>query len=198
MNHDDAVRDWKLNAKRRDEANYMFLHKLKFPPRGVKPDKLAAALHEEAFKVVDCTRCANCCKTLNIEFKHEDVGRIAAQLGIERAELIDRYLKPAKDPYYAEFPQRAESEPREETPPKEPESYFAKARPCPFLGADDRCTIYEIRPTVCREYPHTDEPDFATRTMPHAENAVACPAVYYVVERMRERVREIRENRRRW
>ncbi|MCH7688204.1 MAG: YkgJ family cysteine cluster protein [Planctomycetes bacterium] len=29
--------------------------------------------------------------------------------------------------------------------------YKARQLPCPFLGDDDRCTIYDVRPTVCRE-----------------------------------------------
>ncbi len=36
-------------------------------------------------------------------------------------------------------------------------SYSFQAEPCPFLGEDDHCTIYEVRPQSCREYPHTDK-----------------------------------------
>ena len=28
-----------------------------------------------------------------------------------------------------------------------------KAIPCPLLGADDRCTIYAVRPRQCRTWP---------------------------------------------
>ncbi len=28
--------------------------------------------------------------------------------------------------------------------------------PCPFLGDDNYCSVYEARPKACREYPHTD------------------------------------------
>ncbi len=31
-----------------------------------------------------------------------------------------------------------------------------KAMPCPFLGDDNLCSIYDVRPKACREFPHTD------------------------------------------
>ena len=65
--------------------------------------------------------------------------------------------------------------------------YKARQRPCPFLGDDDRCTIYEVRPTVCREYPHTDKEGFTFRTMGVASNAQVCPAVFWIVEQMKQR-----------
>jgi Fe-S-cluster containining protein len=67
-------------------------------------------------------------------------------------------------------------------------SYKARQKPCPFLGDDDRCTIYEMRPTVCREYPHTDKEGFTFRTMGVASNALVCPAVFWIVEQMKTRV----------
>ncbi len=58
-------------------------------------------------------------------------------------------------------------------------------QPCPFLGTDDRCRIYSVRPTDCREYPHTNKKWFTSRTMAHASNALICPAVFWIVEQMR-------------
>ena len=31
-------------------------------------------------------------------------------------------------------------------------------QPCPFLGEDKRCSIYEVRPTVCRGYSCREDP----------------------------------------
>ena len=45
----------------------------------------------------------------------------------------------------------------------------------------DRCTIYKVRPTDCREYPHTDKEGFTFRAMGVASNALACPAVFWIV-----------------
>ena len=95
----------------------------------------------------------------------DDVARIAARLGSDVGAFTAAYLVESKN--------RGLWEP--------------KSLPCPFLGPDNRCTIYDIRPLSCAEYPHTDKPDFASRTYLHSGNALKCPAVYYIIEQMRVR-----------
>ena len=56
-------------------------------------------------------------------------------------------------------------------------------------GDDNRCTIYDVRPAACREYPHTDKEGFTFRTMLHANNAKQCPAVFWIVEQLRLRAK---------
>ncbi len=63
--------------------------------------------------------------------------------------------------------------------------YKAQLMSRPFLGDDDRCIIYDTRPTVYREYPHTDKEGFTFRTMGVASNALMCPAVFWIVEQMK-------------
>ena len=46
-------------------------------------------------------------------------------------------------------------------------------------------TVYDIRPTVCREYPHTNKEGLVFRTMGVANNALVCPAVFWIVEQMK-------------
>ena len=74
-----------------------------------------------------------------------------------------------------------------------------RQKPCPLLGEDNRCTIYSVRPTDCREYPHTNKEGFVFRTMGHANNALNCPVVFWIVEQMRDRspIRRRRRRRRR-
>jgi Fe-S-cluster containining protein len=165
MDHDAIIRDWQQNAESHDEENYQFLRSMKFRNYGFRPDKLAAELHEQAFQIVNCTRCANCCKTADITFTAEDVTRIANHLDMTVEEFVEAYL-----------------EPNEEDGP-----YKARQKPCPFLGDDDRCAIYEVRPLACREYPHTNKKGFTSRTMLHASNALTCPAVFWIVEQMKRR-----------
>ncbi|MBI3865092.1 MAG: YkgJ family cysteine cluster protein [Planctomycetia bacterium] len=162
--HDTAMDDWRRNAAEHDDRNYEFLRSLKFPDDGVEPDEIAAPLHTQAFQIIDCTRCANCCKTMSVRFTPDDVERIAAHLGMPADRFIATYLMVIKDDDFG---------------------YAVENKPCPFLGPDDRCTIYEVRPTVCREFPHTGKPDFATRVMSHSNNALQCPAVFWIVEQMR-------------
>jgi hypothetical protein len=75
VDHDTLVEDWRRNAELHGDANYAFLRSLKFRDYGFDPDELAAELHERAFGTVDCTRCANCCKTLEIKITDDDVQR---------------------------------------------------------------------------------------------------------------------------
>ena len=163
MDHDSVVEDWRNNGERHDDENYEFLRSMKFRDYGFDPDELAGDLHEQAFQIVDCTRCANCCKTMDIKLDDEDIDRIAEHLNMPTAEFIERYL-----------------EAKEEDGP-----YKARQKPCPFLGEDDRCTIYEVRPTVCREYPHTDKEGLVFRTIGVANNTLVCPAVFWIVEQMK-------------
>ena len=102
---------------------------------------------------------------MNVKFDQEDVERIAGHLGMETDRFIESYLEPDD----------------------EDGTYRARQKPCPFLGDDNLCTIYDVRPAVCREYPHTDKEGFTFRTMGHANNALTCPAVYWIVEQMKKR-----------
>ncbi len=168
IDHDAVVEDWRQYAEPNDDENYDFLRSMKFKDYGFEPDELAGELHQQAFEIVDCTRCANCCKTMDITISDEDVERIAGHLKLETTEFLETYLEDADD--------------EEGDGP-----HKARQKPCPFLSEDARCTIYEVRPTVCREYPHTDKDGFTFRTMGVAGNALVCPAVFWIVEQMKKR-----------
>ena len=89
--HDDLIADWQENAKDHDDQNYRFLRSLKMrSPK--KVDRIALELHQEAFSIVDCTTCANCCRTLHPIFTDEDIGRIARHLKMAQEEFIAAYL----------------------------------------------------------------------------------------------------------
>jgi uncharacterized protein len=163
--HDALVADWREKAESHDDDNYEFLRSLK--QRSCKKvDRIALELHQEAFSIVDCTRCANCCRTLRVVVTDEDIPRIAAHLDMEQDQFIATYLE--RD--------------------KEEGGYRIKKSPCPFLGADSKCTIYDVRPEKCRGYPFTDKPDFPSMSITHASNTLVCPAVFYLVEQMKRRL----------
>lgn len=168
--HDSVVADWQQNAEARVDKNFEFLHSLKWKDYDFEPDDLADELHRQAFQIVDCTRCTNCCRTATVILDQEDVDRIAARLGIAAQEFIEKYLE------------------RDEI-----EGGFAmRQKPYPLLGDDNRCTVYEVRPTNCRGYPNTDKKCFARRVFAHAANSLMCPAVFWIVEQMRQRARRRR------
>jgi Fe-S-cluster containining protein len=164
VDHHTVVEEWRRSAQEHEEENYQFLRSLKWRDYGYDPDELAAELHEQAFQIVDCNQCANCCKTMDIIIAPEDVERIAKHLDMATDDFVEGYLVA-----------------------EELDQYSIKKKPCPFLGEDDRCTIYEACPKDCREYPHTDKEGFSFRTMQHADNSVTCPAVFWIVENMKKR-----------
>ena len=176
MDHDTVVKQWQQYAKRNNDKNYAFLRSMKFEDYSFEPDELAAKLHKEIFGSIDCTRCANCCKTMRLGLNDEDIIRITKHLGMSIGDFTERYLdSDDKNDLFSEEPQKA-----------------LKQQPCPFLDGDNRCSIYEVRPEVCREYPHTDKEGFVFRTMGIADNALNCPAVFWIVERMKDEARWLR------
>jgi uncharacterized protein len=165
MDHDSIVEDWQKHAKKNDAKNFRFLLSLKVRDYGFDPDEVAAELHEQAFESLDCTRCANCCKTMTVILDQSDIDRIAEHLGMTTQSFIETYLELNE----------------------EEQLYKIRQTPCPFLGSDNRCTIYSVRPACCREYPHTDKEGFASRKYLHANNSQQCPATFWIVEQMRAR-----------
>ena len=64
--------------------------------------------------------------------------------------------------------------------------YVLRTKPCPFLGEDNFCSIYEDRPSDCKRFPYTDEDVFIKRPALTLKNASFCPIVYVVIEKLME------------
>ncbi|HEX6916180.1 MAG TPA: YkgJ family cysteine cluster protein [Chitinophagaceae bacterium] len=122
-------------------------------------------LHEAAFSKVDCLDCAACCKNYSPRFKTPDIKRISRHLKMRESVFIDTWLKLDEDG-----------------------DYVVKQSPCPFLGADNRCSIYEVRPSDCSRFPYTDEDVFLKRQQITLKNSTFCPAVFQVLEMLREQM----------
>ncbi len=118
-------------------------------------------LHEEAFQHIDCLTCAQCCKNYSPRFKTPDIKRISKQLKMKESMFIDTYLTLDVEG-----------------------DYVVKQTPCPFLGADNACSIYDIRPSNCARFPYTDEDVLLKRINITLKNAEFCPAVFYVLEKL--------------
>lgn len=119
------------------------------------------AFHEEAFSKIDCLTCAACCKNYSPRFKTPDIKRISSLLNMKEGQFIEKYLRLDEDG-----------------------DYVVKSSPCPFLGSDNFCSIYEGRPSDCRRFPYTDEDVLLKRKALTLKNATFCPAVYYVLEKL--------------
>ncbi len=123
--------------------------------------KALPALHDEAFEQIDCLQCATCCKNYSPRFKGPDIKRISKYLHLKETVFIDTYLQLDTDG-----------------------DYVAKSKPCPFLGEDNFCSVYEHRPSDCHRFPYTDEDVLLKRPAITLKNATFCPAVYFVLEKL--------------
>lgn len=118
-------------------------------------------LHEEAFSKINCLDCAACCKNYSPRFKMPDIKRISKYLKMKETAFMDKYLIQDKEG-----------------------DYVANSKPCPFLGADNFCSIYEVRPSDCVRFPYTDEDVLLKRPAITLKNSSFCPAVYFVLEHL--------------
>jgi uncharacterized protein len=124
-----------------------------------KMDVQIHALHDKYVAEVDCLSCGNCCKSLGPRITDKDVERLSKQLKMRAVDFIAQYLRIDEDG-----------------------DMVFKTMPCPFLGVDNYCAVYESRPKACREYPHTDRKKFYQIYMLSVENASTCPIVFKVLE----------------
>jgi Fe-S-cluster containining protein len=125
-------------------------------------DEVFHEAHEEVFSRIDCLSCANCCKTTSPIFRDVDIDRIARHLGMRPSHFTEKYLHIDED-----------------------HDWVLNMAPCPFLGEDNYCSIYEVRPKACREYPHTDRKNMSQIMDLTYRNTLVCPAVAEMVESLK-------------
>lgn len=157
------IAEWKVFSAEKQDTNFDFMNWLKWRDNLNRVDQIAQESHEQVFAQIDCTKCANCCKTMSPLVQKDDITQISVFLGFSENEFIEKYLKLD-----------------DET------EYEMNVKPCPFLE-DDKCSIYEVRPTDCQEYPHSNKKEFTTRRNSMTANSEVCPAVYHILERMKKR-----------
>ncbi|HLZ87540.1 MAG TPA: YkgJ family cysteine cluster protein [Puia sp.] len=157
----DLLNNWEKKSKDRQKDYRRFLEKAEKPAVRNRVLEQLPRLHEEAFERVDCLQCANCCKHYSPRFKTPDIKRIAKHLKLKESDFIGRYLRLDADG-----------------------DYVVKTTPCPFLGADNYCGIYEVRPSDCERFPYTDEDVLVRRPALTQKNSTFCPIVYFVLERL--------------
>ena len=133
--------------------------------RLMKIDREIAQLHREAEAEIDCLACGNCCRTLGPMILAKDVDAMCRSLRMKPADFISNYLKTDED-----------------------KDMVFKTMPCPFLGDDNYCSVYENRPKACREYPHTDRKKFYQIFALSMKNAATCPIVFRVIEGLKFKV----------
>lgn len=123
-------------------------------------------LHENEFAITDCLACANCCKTTSPIFTDKDVARISKHFRMKEHQFISTYLHRDEDDFLV-----------------------LHQAPCTFLNeVDNSCTIYDVRPKACSEYPHTNRKRFVQLTHLTLKNTEVCPAAFNIVEELKRKI----------
>ena len=94
-----------------------------------------------------------------------DIATVLRVLGLRESVFIDTYLQVDEEG-----------------------DFVVKSSPCPFLGSDNRCSIYEDRPSDCRRFPYTDEDVLLKRPTPTLKNSSFCPITFFVLEQLRQKL----------
>lgn len=123
------------------------------------------SLHEQAFLEVDCLKCAACCKNYSPRFKTPDIKRISKHLGMKEGAFIEKYLVLDDDG-----------------------DFVVRSKPCPFLGLNNACSVYDVRPSDCARFPYTDEDVLLKRKNITLKNATFCPAVAFVLNKLADKL----------
>ncbi|GAA4735302.1 YkgJ family cysteine cluster protein [Flavisolibacter ginsenosidimutans] len=155
------LHNWQKRSKDKQKLFKNFLAKA----NKNKVLKALPQLHEEAFEKIDCLQCAACCKNYSPRFKTPDVKRISKHLGMKESLFIETYLRVDEEG-----------------------DFVVKASPCPFLGDDNACSIYDVRPSDCHRFPYTDEDVIIKRQSLTLKNSSFCPITFYVLEKLEQQL----------
>lgn len=162
---DEVIRQLPKKAAEKHNENKKFFARLrKKPPKHL--DYVMQELHEAEFKSTDCLSCANCCKTTGPLFTNSDIERISKHFRMKPQKFVARYLRVDED-----------------------NDHVLQQVPCTFLGPDNLCSIYDVRPKACREFPHTDRKKFHQISQLTLKNVALCPAAFNIVEEMKKRIK---------
>lgn len=149
-------------AQKQQAENKKFYNRLKSKkPKNL--DDVVHKLHHQVFEEINCLKCANCCKTTSPIFTQKDIERIAKRLKMRPSDFIANYLHIDEDNHYV-----------------------LNQAPCIFLDNENYCTIYNDRPTACKEYPHTNRVRFYQVADLTYNNTFICPAVSRITEKLKQ------------
>jgi Fe-S-cluster containining protein len=130
-------------------------------------NKLVSEASDETWEKTDCLTCGNCCKVMTPTFTKTDIKRISAHFDMTEKAFFDKWLMKDADNG----------------------DNVNKVQPCQFLNLkDNKCSIYEIRPFDCSEFPHFKRKPFGDFNHIHTQNIDYCPATFDFVNRLKEKI----------
>lgn len=155
------LKKFTTTARRKKRSLSVFLDKLDH----IVPEDMPALVKKvdaTVWKDVNCMDCANCCKSMTPTFTKADIKRISAHLDMTPKEFTDKWLVQEDGSG----------------------DWVNKSQPCQFL-ADNKCTIYEVRPADCAEFPHHNKMPFDLYNDTFKNNLTYCPATELLISRLK-------------
>jgi Fe-S-cluster containining protein len=159
----DTLHNWEKRSREKQKQFKSFLDRADKN----KVLKQLPAVHEEVFSKINCLDCAACCKNYSPRFKTPDIKRISKHLGMKESLFIHTYLKVDDEG-----------------------DFVVQSSPCPFLGQDNKCSVYEVRPSDCSRFPYTNEDVILKRKALTLKNASFCPATFLVLEKLLQQAKQ--------
>ena len=153
-----------INAEKNETENLHFRELLKQKDSNTI-DAIVFKLNNEITPQIDCTQCGNCCRSLMINLDDADAARLSRHLQIYKEDFYNRFVERSSQGTLA----------------------VMNMIPCHFL-AENKCTVYEVRPNECREFPGLHHPGFTKRLFTIFMHYGRCPIIYNVVEKLKEEV----------
>lgn len=147
-------------SQQREDENWDFRCFLKRADLSVaKIDSIVHSLYREVAAQIDCTQCGNCCKVIQPNLTKADIKKLASRQQLSTQDFRAGFLREDEGA----------------------EGVVFKVQPCPFLE-NNRCSVYDNRPSDCRSYPHLHKRDFVFRMNQANSNYSICPIVFNVYE----------------
>lgn len=151
-----------VKAEQNKQSHKQLVQKLKKNPPP-QLDTLCQKLHTEIFEKMDCLSCGNCCRSLGPRLTDRDIDKLSKSQRTKPSVFTQQYLRVDEDG-----------------------DFVFKCMPCPFLGNDNYCSVYDDRPKACREYPHTDGRKMIQLLPLALKNSSTCPAVFELLEQLKK------------
>lgn len=159
-----TFRSFKQKLRYHKRAYLRLLSRLeKNPPKNIQ--SIVKEAGANVWDEVDCLACANCCKNMTPTYTEKDMKRIAAYLKMSVGEMKKKWLLKEKGTG----------------------DWINNSTPCQFLDLKTNlCTIYEVRPADCANFPHLTKKKVVDYLYVYKQNVDECPATFKMVEKMEE------------
>ncbi|MDW8394467.1 MAG: YkgJ family cysteine cluster protein [Chitinophagales bacterium] len=149
-------------ARTRREENLRFLRMIQSVP-SERFDRVALPIAQEQTERIDCTLCANCCRSVQPGVLPEELPVLARCAHMEVTSFSRQWVKKEAGTGIA----------------------YLHRLPCLFLQ-ENRCSIYNDRPLSCRDYPHLQHPGLKFRLRSLISQYSVCPIVFNTLEALKE------------